>query len=464
MRKTFLQFTLLLLSLSSSIIQAKPLDHWTLQQQLNLPDWLTIKVSHRTRYEAYTKPFKKGTDTGGDQALAFRTQLFIGTHYKQFSLGTEFMDSRISLTGSNSKYTTGLINQTDLLQAYIAWQEKNAFGTGLHVHAKAGRQTLDFGSRRLIARNRYRNTINNFSGLDISISKEKKWQWRNFIMFPVSRLPSDQASLKNNIAQFDQENFERIFAGSFFSLNTLAYNTQGEAYLYYLDEHDTKATPTKNRQLVTYGVRWRRPAKISQFDFEFESVLQQGYAFASKSNSDTTRLNHFAHFSHIEVGYSFDAPWQPRLILQYDYASGDKDPNDNQSNRFETLFGARRFDFGPTSIWGPFARANISTPGLRLKLKPTKTISAFLSHRAYWLAQAKDSWTGAKITDKTGLNGDYLGQQLELRIRWNLVPKHIRLESGWAHLFKGGFAKNTLEAPSDTSDSDYFYFQTSFHL
>ena len=99
---SIIKYSVLLLAASSNISQATPHNHWTLQEQLHLPDWLTIKVNHRTRYEAHTKPFKKGTGTitGGDQALAFRTQLFIGAHYKQFSLGTEFMDSRISLTNT----------------------------------------------------------------------------------------------------------------------------------------------------------------------------------------------------------------------------------------------------------------------------------------------------------------------------------------------------------------------------
>ena len=53
---------------------------------------------------------------------------------------------------------------------------------------------------------------------------------------------------------------------------------------------------------------------------------------------------------------------------------------------------------------------------------------------------------------------------MELRLRWKVIPKMITLEGGWAHLFKGSFAKNALGSPTDKSDSDYFYSQISLHI
>jgi len=437
-------------------------ENFSLQQQLKLPNWLTLKIDHRTRYEGYNRAFKSNK-LGGDQTIVFRTNVFMGINYDNFQLGTEFIDSRITLEGSNTPMSTSLINQTDLLQAYLAWQSSDFLKSGLNFKFKAGRQTMDVGSRRLIARNRFRNTINNFTGLDTTLS-QGDWQLRNFIVLPVSRLPNDKASLRAGRTEFDQADFERIFAGTFFSMKNLLLDSKGEVYLYYLSEDDTKKTPTKNRKLFTPGVRWVKAAKPKQFNFEIETVLQAGTSYASSASSDTQRLNHFAYFSHLALGYSFDAPWQPQLMLQYDYASGDKNPHDNNNNRFETLYGARRFEFGPTSIWGAFARANINSPGMRLKFKPHKTITGFIAHRAYWLASSKDSWTGTGIRDSTGNSGSYVGQQMEMRLRWQAIPKTLQFESGWAHLFKGSFAKNAPNAPSDKRDSDYFYFQTSIHI
>lgn len=438
-------------------------EHWSLQEQLKLPEWLTFTIDHRTRYEGYTPAFKGGTN-GGDQIIAFRTNVFMGIKYDNFRLGAEFIDARITLGGENTPYSTSLINQTGLLQAYIGWQSDDIFKSGLHFDIQAGRQTMDVGSRRLIARNRYRNTINNFTGIDMILSQPNHWQWRNFAVLPVSRLPNDQASLQAGSTKFDQEDFERFFIGSFFSIENLPLNTVGELYVYYLNENDTPETPTTNRKLVTPGFRWVKFALPGQFDFEMEAVIQSGTSYATAASIDQRSLNHFAYFGHFSLGYSFDLPWQPQLIFQYDYASGDKDPTDSNNNRFETLYGARRFEFGPTSIWGAFARANINSPGIRLKFRPIKNLTGFIAHRAYWLAESKDTWVGGRLRDPSGQSGSYIGQQMEARLRWKAIPDIVTLETGWAHLFKGEFAKNAPLSPADKSDSDYFYFQTSIHI
>ena len=164
---------------------------------------------------------------------------------------------------------------------------------------------------------------------------------------------------------------------------------------------------------------------------------------------------------HADVGYTFDHPWTPRLAFEYDYASGDKNPKDNQDQRFDTLFGARRFDFGPTGIYGAFARSNINTPGYRITVNPRSDVQLGVSHRAFWLASDTDAWTTTGINslrDKTGKTSNYIGQQLELTARYDFNSS-LGLETGWTHLFKGDFAKDAPNAPAG-KDIDYFYVQS----
>jgi hypothetical protein len=158
-------------------------------------------------------------------------------------------------------------------------------------------------------------------------------------------------------------------------------------------------------------------------------------------------------------GWTFDVAWQPRLAIQWDYASGDKDPTDDKNGRFDTLFGARRFELGPTGIYGPFARSNLNTFGLRVEVEPTQTVTAFFAYRAFWLAQKRDVWFGSGLSDPTGQSGSFLGDQIELRIRWRPLPGNVLLDTGYAHLFRGEFMKSAPDAVA-TRDSDYFYVQT----
>ena len=104
-------------------------------------------------------------------------------------------------------------------------------------------------------------------------------------------------------------------------------------------------------------------------------------------------LTHVAHLQHVSAGYTFAAPGTPRLQLQFDHASGDRDPADGRNNRFSSLYGSRSFEYGPSGIHGAFARANVTTPGVRLTLAPRPGVNVTGSARGYWLASSADEWT-----------------------------------------------------------------------
>ena len=134
------------------------------------------------------------------------------------------------------------------------------------------------------------------------------------------------------------------------------------------DETDGESVP--HRKLATPGFRLLRAPSEGLLDYEFETALQFG---SSRSPLTGDRsLTHIAHFHHLTLGYTFEQPWSPRLLLHYDYASGDRDPTDGRSEHFERLFGARRFEYGPTSIYGAFGLANINTPGIRVQVRPAQ--------------------------------------------------------------------------------------------
>jgi hypothetical protein len=110
-----------------------------------------------------------------------------------------------------------------------------------------------------------------------------------------------------------------------------------------------------------------------------------------------------------ETGPGGSGQGQAELLAQFNYASGDNDPNDGKNNRFDTLFGARRFEFGPTSIYGAFSRCNLISPGIRLQVKPPGRVSGFTGYRVNWLASDRDAWMTANVVDPSGLSGSFLG-------------------------------------------------------
>ena len=365
----------------------------------------------------------------------------------------ELLDARQFLAESDSSLSSANVNTLDVLQAYIRHTHSNK----KYTHSmRLGRFTMDLGSRRFVARNRFRNTINAFTGFDW-ITAHNKSQLRLFYTLPVTRLPNEFDDLKDNRTQRDKENHHIRLMGVFIK-NALWSGVEDEWYYYNLDEQDYADIATKDRDLHTLGSRLYVPPRPSQFDMEVEFAMQWGHSRASKSSAALHDLDHMAYFMHLELGYQSNIVGNPRVALEFDFASGDDDPTDGDNNRFDSLYGVRRGDFGPLGIFGPLSRTNIVSPGVRLQFNPASDMTVIATHRAFWLANDKDIWATARLQDATGRSGSYLGQQLEARWRWDLFPDNLRLEVGGAYFFKGSFARKVPNASPD-KNSTFFYTQ-----
>lgn len=433
---------------------------WRLSKATGLPDWLDISGTQRTRYETLDGQFRVGRP-GGDQMLAFRTTLRLEAKTEQFSVVGEMMDSRQELADTGSPIDTTMINAAELLQGYAALRFEGPFRNDSRSEFRFGRQTIDIGSRRLVARNDFRNTINAFTGLHYEWQLKDGPAVRALYTLPITRLPSDAPSLLDNDIQFDEESFDLQFWGLHAQWPKLLWGATGEAYVSGLHESDSTDVPTRNRQLYTPGLRLARKPARGKWDFDLEGVAQFGTMRNSIAATDRRDLDHFAYFGHAEAGYTFDAAGSPRVALLYDHASGDDDPADGDSNRFDTLYGARRFEHGPTGIYGAFARANMQSPGLRFTTKPLKPVELMTTYRPYWLASDTDAWTTGGLRDPAGSSGSFVGHQLEARLRWDLQPGAVRLEAGGAYLFAGEFIKS---APNATGRDDTAYGYLSLEI
>ncbi|NJK88968.1 MAG: alginate export family protein, partial [Myxococcales bacterium] len=145
--------------------------------------------------------------------------------------------------------------------------------------------------------------------------------------------------------------------------------------------------------------------------------------------------------------------------LQYDYASGDGSPEDDTNNRFDLLLELAASSFGPTGLFGAIARSNVSSPGLRFELQPHRTVDAFAAYRLVWLASPRDAWTTSGLRDASGNSGSFVGQQIEARVRWHILPRNLCFDVGSAVLVRGEFAS---EAPGARDVSPvYVYTQVT---
>lgn len=428
---------------------------WRLGKALGTPDWFSIGGSYRLRYEALDHPFRAGA-SGSDEILVGRLLLNARVTLNQFYANFELEDSRQQLADSGTPLGTDSVNTLEPLQTYIGMRFGDALAQGDRLDLNAGRVTIDAGSRRLVARNSFRNTINAFTGVHATWTGADGTQAQAFFVLPVQRRPSDFASLDANESEFDTNSSAVRFWGLFGARPNLFGKATGEAYFYGLRSRDRAGSPVADRDIYTPGFRLYAKPAAQSWDFEIEAAYQFGTSRLTTAASDTQDRQHRAGFFHGEIGYTFKASMSPRVELSYDFASGDNDPTDNHNNRFDTLYVARRFDYGPTGIYGAFARSNISSPGARLEVKPSRPMFAMLGYRAVWLASDRDQYTTARLQDLTGNSGSFVGHQVEAQLRYAVRPDNLALEFGGAYLIHGEFLENAPNAPRE-GDTRYVY-------
>ena len=425
-----------------------------------MPSWFYASGSQRIRYESLNKQFRS-QGRGSDQQIALRTLLAIGIKSNDFNFVIEAGDSRAFLDDNGSPLSTSMVNPIELIQGYLMWEHQNLFEKDGRSSLRVGRLTLDVGSRRLVARSKFRNTMNTFSGAEWKYETKRGNQLQMFYTLPVNRAPGDTSDLKNNRIEYDRPSGRAHFWGVSYTDKSLIQDHELSVFGLGLHENDSQKTVTSNRDLITAGITVKKPRKTGRFDYLVESVYQFGESRKSKKITDKVDLEHFAHFHHVEIGFSAPVIYTPRVALEYDYASGDSNGNDNRNGRFDSLFGARRFDYGPTGIYGPFKRSNLNSIGLRITLKPSRFTEFMSSYRGFWRASKSDAWVASGISDVANVAPRFLGQQLEVRMRWKIIPHTLHLELGSAYLRAGKFSR-IIEPKTFGKNIYYGYAQVSY--
>jgi len=443
------------------LIQRREVE-WTryLKTAMHLPDWVDLGIENRTRFESYDHPWRSTQQSGGgqtDSQAVVRSRVRVGLGGNgPFRFLFEGQDSRAYDNDKQGDFVNNTtVNEWDILQLFGSATLDNVLGSRLRMDLHFGRMTMDFGMRRYIARNDFRNTTNAFDGVHWQIGQGKTWRFRTFLVEPVFR----------DMVKLDEQSAHSVFWGTYVESEQLPWFNVN---LFYFGLNDQKGNTNKipPRTLSTYGLRLFKSPAISEFDYEFEGALQEGHVSGEPGGRGD--CSHFAYNPNAQAGYTFDLPWTPRFLVQYTYASGTNTPGGSQSGNFDPLFGARRFDLMPTGNFGPFARSNISSPGWRLIVQPAPGWTVNVKQRFWYLAEARGPFVGGvQIQDTTGGSGNYLGHDLELRLQW-AVSNNMDFDVGYDHWFKGSYFDSPAilaQLPAGgNKDTDYFYFQMRVRL
>jgi hypothetical protein len=443
-------------------------------------DWLDIGLDYRVRYETRDNDFRRGRDTI-DEPILLRTRGFVAIKNildpLRFTLEVE--DARRNHSQFTREFDTRDVNYIEPIQAYaeLYFKEtpfgKDDLGNERTISIRAGRHAFEYTDRRLLARNEWRNTTNNFQGVRAILGQQKNdWQLDLLALKPVQRFTN----------QLDEVDHAQDFYGVIGDWRRWSEVVTLQPYYYLLKQDGDKVEYTQNgnsaaanskidREIHTAGLRAYGVVGKTGWDYDASYVKQWGKQDRlSNTGVFIAELDHDAYSYNAEIGYSFTHPWKPRLSAFYGFASGDKNPTDGKNQRFERLFGFAR----PWSNNDYFQMENIVAPKLRVEFEPQWTwlpgLKIDTGYSWYRLDNERDRWNGAGLRDSTGNSGKDVGEEVDIRVRFP-INKYIAANLGYAHFWAGDFTKSTtrngsvggtnVADPERRDHSNFFYTEIS---
>jgi Alginate export len=444
---------------------------WDIGGQVRLR--LEVKDYFATPGAAPTVPghaqvdFLKNGGDGNDTYLLTRERLHLGYNDDWFRFYLEGQES----TSTGDRRNPTLEAETfNLHQGYVVLGNPEEFP----VSAKIGRQEMMYGDERLIGNFDWNNIGRVFDAAKVRYEIPGLW---------VDAFTSHVIIPRDNDFNFDN-NYD-TFSGVYASTDRLI--PWQESQLYFLARNTGNGSPNYStgalvplpspRDIYTPGLRVKSlPGKLDGFDYGIEADYQFGRYVPATGTAPNATLGtsqkQEAYLVHLEGGYTWDKPWSPRAGLEFNYASGDKNPTDSTHGTFDTLFPTTHAIVG---IMDFYSMQNIEDARVNLSVKPTKKFTAFTSFRGVWLATSQDSFYMANQAPRTGgtpgagngyaVNPTYnrfVGMEADLVLTYNFTG-FAQAQTGYGHFFRGSYIRESLSAPGfGSTDADYVYLQTKF--
>jgi hypothetical protein len=352
-------------------------------------------------------------------------------------------------------------DEFDLRQASVEFADYLHFPLGLQV----GRQVLDYGDLRILADPKFSQFGRTFDAVRLRW-QQPKWWLDAFAARPVQ--------IKTGVLN-DSDAADQLF-GLYFSHDWLPFQTT-EFYLLHRDkaDHQPDLSPANGLDArgasngpaarhTALGTRWKsKPGQLAGWDYTTELVYEFGALWVSDRTSARQELRAFA--AHVMAGYTFEhAAWRPRLGLEYDYASGDRNPDDGRSQSFQNMFPSNHEKYAYMDV---FDWRNLHDLRVQLTAKPAKTLDLDLDYHAFWLADTHDYWwRGSGLSPLRTRTPDgrdvrrigassFAGQEIDIVLKW-APTAWLKVEAGYSHFFAGDYLRDT--GPHD--DADFAYVMT----
>ncbi|PIQ83605.1 MAG: hypothetical protein COV75_06570 [Candidatus Omnitrophica bacterium CG11_big_fil_rev_8_21_14_0_20_63_9] len=341
-----------------------------------------------------------------------------------------------SFASSSLNQGTGFVDRLDLRQLFAEFTSPWEAAPGTLT---VGRQELAYGEQRFVGAFDWSNVARVFDAVKLSCAPAEWARIDAWFSQPVliNRVAADSADHEDN------------FYGLYASLKPLRDHVLDTFLLMRHDlDNELRGEVTSRRgQLKEYTLGNRFRGKRGPVDYGVEWAWQ----FGSRAHEDIK-----AWAWHHELGYTFvEAPWSPRLGMEYNHGSGDDNASDGKVGNFDNLFPTNHLHYGYIDF---ASLRNLEHLELNLSGKPLKSLTLIGKYHWFFLDTNKSAWfnAGQGVIRAAGVNAsETLGQELDLLAKWQL-SRQLDMLFGYSHFHAGAFVQDT----GASDDANFFYWQT----
>ena len=394
------------------------------------PSWFSVGAAYRFRFESrQADGFREGND---DSYGLHRVLVDIGVEPKPW-LNFHFQGQDARAPGKAN--ATPLFR--DPFDVRQAWVEIGDPEKGW-LHARVGRQELNYGAQRLIGPLDWTNTARQFDAAKVSVGKDDL----GFDVFAASVVEIDDQDFNRHR---DGHNLHGIYG----RLNRLVPGSKLEAFVLW------KTTPlvisgngqAGDADTYTAGVRFVRSLGAG-FDTEMEAARQ----FGTFGVDDISAWGGYWILGYTPPGVKLS----PRFSAEYQCGSGDSDPEDGKYHTFDQLFPTGHLYQGTADRIG---WRNISDVRAGVAIKPHPKVNLTFDHFSFWLANRNDNLYAvngsvAVAVPEGGAADTYVGQEIDAILSWK-PEEHVTVGAGAGYFIPGRFLKDTT--PGDRHTFGYLF-------
>jgi hypothetical protein len=400
-----------------------------------LPRWIFFGVEERFRSEGFhDNSFKLNSNTSYFLNRFRLRMTLVPTRW--FKLVAETQDARPFLQAP--PYGPPNEVRWDIKLAYAEFGDPETSWISVRV----GRQLINYNNT-IIANSEWRNQGRSYDAVVTNLHYDR---YRLGIFAASAVVP-----LIAGISHHQEGN--NIY-GLYGSIDHILPNSTLEPFVLWRVQpsvavETTAKVKTGRQDEKAYGIRFKG-ITLGTLDYSYEAILERG----SDGSNDIR-----AWGETFGAGYRLnDIFWHPRFFAQYDYASGDKNPNDGVHGAFDTMYPTAHDRFGVSDQFG-WQNIVAGRGGVTIEPHPRWTITG--QYFDFWLASATDGLYntsgGMIVRDTTGRSGKHIGEEFDA-YTWFELNAHVNFGLGVGHLMPGNFIEATTKGPH----LNYPYFVINF--